>query len=171
MGMRVICHSAIVVMLTLMAVVCVDLVKVRPGYTHFLKKLGKSETLSFRSASVASSSLISGSATCRSVVFSVSHDASSASGVWECHGPAKFRYHYGADEAVYILEGVAEIEYLGKTFFLKPGDSTHFAAGSTAIWTVPEHVRKTFLLHDPGRGVKYIRRWLDLVPAHLCCSN
>src|SRR5258706_8967679 len=143
---------------TLTAVAAVNLVNTRPGYTEFLERLGKRQYVALKPAPINPSWIISGSPTCRSNVFDISHDLSSESGIWECHGPAKFMYHYGWDESAYILAGAAEIEYLGTQFSLAAGDSVHFAAGTTAIWTVPAHVQKTFRVYDPGRIVKYMRR-------------
>ncbi|PYU66020.1 MAG: hypothetical protein DMG56_01495 [Acidobacteria bacterium] len=143
---------------TLIAVSAAELVKTKSGYTDFLEKLGKREEVAFKEGTISPPSLISGSPTCRSKVFDRSHDKSSETGIWECHGPAKFNYYYGQDESIYIIAGAVEIEYLGKKFSLAAGDSTHFAADTTATWTIREHVRKVFRLYEPGRIVRYMRR-------------
>ena len=101
---------------------------------------------------------ISGTPTFRSNTFGTSQDHSSSSGIWECVGPTQFVWHYGTDETIYILEGSAEIEYLGKKFTLAAGDSTHFAAGTSANWVVRERIKKTWVLYDPGRLVRFMRR-------------
>jgi len=53
------------------------------------------------------------------------------------------------------------ISYLGKRLLLKAGDRTQFAAGTKAIWTVPNRVKKAYLIHDPGRLVRVIRKFLN----------
>ena len=151
-----ICFLAVVA--TLIAMAGLHLLNVKRGYTDFLRNPGKAEKIELKPAPINPSWIIAGSPICRSAVFDLSHDETSRSGIWECRGAAKFEWHYGMDEAIYILEGVAEIEYLGKKFTLTAGDSTHFAAGTKAIWVVHEHVRKTFRLHEPGRLIKFMRR-------------
>ena len=80
------------------------------------------------------------------------------SGLWECIGPAKFVWHYSVDEDIHVLEGSAEIEYLGNKFTLHAGDSTRFVSGTTATWVVNERVKKTFRIQNPGYLIKAMRR-------------
>ena len=102
--------------------------------------------------------MISGSPKIRVNEYGQSHYESFTSGIWECTGPAQFEWHYPVDESIYILEGAVQIEYLGKKFTLNAGDSTHFAAGTVAKWTVPERVKKTYAIYEPGRLVRLMRR-------------
>ena len=82
-------------------------------------------------------------------------------GLWSCDGPATFDWNYGVDETVHILEGMAQIEYLGETLILKAGDTAFFQAGTTATWIVPLRVSKSFVLHDPGLLSRMYRRVVD----------
>ncbi len=82
-------------------------------------------------------------------------------GLWSCDGPATFDWSYGVDETVHILEGMAQIEYLGETLVLKVGDTAFFQAGTKATWTVPQRVSKSFVLHDPGLLSRLYRRVVD----------
>jgi len=150
--------ASLVVLGTLIAVVATHLVEKKPGYTEYLERVGKADRLEFKDASIRPPHvMLSGKADCRAKIYHLSHDRSADAGIWECKGPAKFNYYYGMDESVYILAGTAEIEYLGKKFVLSAGDTTHFIQGTTATWSVPEHVRKTFTFHTPGRVVRYMR--------------
>jgi len=79
---------------------------------------------------------------------------------WECDGPARFLWHYGVDETIYILEGTAQKEYLGKTISLAAGDSLHLATETNATWTVDRYVKTTYGLDNPGRVVRVLRRLL-----------
>jgi uncharacterized cupin superfamily protein len=90
----------------------------------------------------------------------VSERPASRSGIWECTGPGQFRWEYSVDEAIYILEGSADIEYLGNRFTLSAGDSTKFIAGTSANWTVPNRIKKTFRIYDPGRLTTRLMRRL-----------
>jgi uncharacterized cupin superfamily protein len=79
-------------------------------------------------------------------------------GLWSCDGPATFEWTYGTDETIHLIEGVVEIDYLGKTLKLGPGDTAFFRAGTQATWTVRERAYKSFILHDPGRIARLYRR-------------
>ncbi len=149
---------------TVIAFAGVHLSRTTPGYVEFQEKLGKREYLAMKPSPIHSSWMISGTPVCNSTVFSREHDYSSPVGIWECRGPAKFSYQYAEDESIYIIAGKVEIEYLDKKFSLAAGDSAHFAAGTTATWTVPEYVRKTFRIHELGRIKRYLRRLVGQSP-------
>jgi uncharacterized cupin superfamily protein len=83
-------------------------------------------------------------------------------GLWSCDGPGTFEWTYGTDETIHLLEGAVEIDYLGKTLKLGPGDTAFFRAGTKATWTVRERAYKSFILHDPGRLARLYRRVLGV---------
>lgn len=99
---------------------------------------------------VNSSWVIEGKPNFRATEFFKSSDGKTTSGIFECDA-STFEWHYSHDEAIYILEGGVELEYLGKKFSLKAGDSAFFRAGTVARWKVPQHIRKTWTLYDAGR--------------------
>ena len=86
----------------------------------------------------------------RATEFFKSSDGKTSSGIFECDA-STFEWRYQLDEAVYILDGSVELDYQGKRFTLKAGDSAFFRAGTTAIWHVPSHIRKTWTLYDAGK--------------------
>lgn len=92
----------------------------------------------------------------RAAEFFKSHDGKTSSGIFECDGPSVFEWHYQLDESIYVLEGGVDIEYQGKKFSLKPGESAFFRAGTTALWHVPKGIRKTWTLHDAGKPARGI---------------
>jgi uncharacterized cupin superfamily protein len=102
--------------------------------------------------------ILEGSPTFSSTVFAQAPDGKSASGVWECVGPTRFRWRFDIDETVYLHEGLIHVEYEGERFTLRPGDRAHFNAGTSAVWQVPERARKSFTLREPGRLVRWVRR-------------
>ena len=44
-----------------------------------------------------------------------------------------------------------------------PGSVATFHAGTKAIWTVPEHAKKSYTLHHPDWAVRLTRRVLTAV--------
>jgi uncharacterized cupin superfamily protein len=85
-----------------------------------------------------------------------------SSGLWSCDGPAVFEWTYGTDETIHLLEGAVEIDYLGKTLKLAPGDTAFFRAGTKATWTIKDRAYKSFILHEPGRLARLYRRVLGV---------
>jgi uncharacterized protein len=151
-------HIVLTVVATLAVVLGIELLWLMPGYVDYREKLAKQERRELHPLAVDPSWVISGSPVFRANVFQRSRHAATLSGIWECVGPAKFEWHYGVDESIYILEGSVEIEYLGRRFRLTAGDSTHFAAGTTAVWMVADHVKKTYYINRPGRLTRVMRR-------------
>jgi uncharacterized cupin superfamily protein len=134
------------------------LIVAKPAYADYKEKLAKQEHVDLGPQVLDASWVISGSPKFRVNIFGQSSDKSAISGIWECTGPAQFEWHYGVDESIYILEGTVDIEYLGKKFTLRAGDSTHFAAGTKAKWTVSDRVKKTFAIYQVGRFTRLMRR-------------
>src|SRR5262245_30796528 len=118
------------------------LMRVKDGYLRIKERLGRKESIALGPYAVPASWVTSGSPVFRSNTFGQSQDRSTSSGLWECTGPAQFTWHYGTDETIYILEGSADVEYLGRRFTLRAGDCTDFAAGTTSNWTVSERVKR-----------------------------
>lgn len=91
----------------------------------------------------------------RATEFYRSADGSTTSGLFECDA-SEFEWHYDKDEAIYLLEGRVEMEYLGQRFTVTPGQRVFFKAGTVAKWHVIEKVRKTWTIYQPHR----LSRWL-----------
>ncbi|GAA0780103.1 DUF861 domain-containing protein [Roseibium denhamense] len=61
---------------------------------------------------------------------------------WSCTA-GKFRWHYFFDETVMFLEGEAFItDENGVEYHAVPGTTLSFKDGSSAVWVVPEYIRK-----------------------------
>ncbi|MFZ6874667.1 cupin domain-containing protein [Undibacterium sp. Di27W] len=90
----------------------------------------------------------------RATEFFKSHDGKTSSGIFECDGPSTFEWQYQFDETIYVLDGGVDIEYQGKKFSLKPGETALFRAGTTALWHVPKGIRKAWTLHDAGKPAR-----------------
>jgi len=104
----------------------------------------------------------SGTPNFRGTETSRSPGGDSVTGLWACDGPSTFEWQFGADETVYLLEGRVEVDYRGRHFTLTPGDTATFHAGTRAVWHVPQYAKKVFVLHQPGRLVRW---WRKLSPA------
>jgi uncharacterized protein len=149
---------AVAVALALAGIVFYHLVTARAAYTDYRSRLASAQPIALAPAPIPASWIVSGSPVFRANTFGRSDDRSTSTGIWECIGPGQFVWHYSTDETIYILEGSAEIEYLGKTFTLQAGESTHFAAGTMAKWHVRDRVKKTWTLYEPGKLARLMRR-------------
>jgi len=138
-------------------------VRVKDGFLRYKQVLARPSSVPLGLWEISSSQIISGSPVFHSNTFGRSYDGTTSSGLWECIGPAEFTWQYGIDETIYILEGSAEIEYLGRSFTLRPGDCTHFAARTVARWAVRERVKKSYTLYEPGQVVRKMRRIMRLL--------
>jgi uncharacterized cupin superfamily protein len=147
----------------LSAAVVAYLVHVKSSFLRYRQGVAQRSGMPLEPYTVSTDWIVSGSPVFRSNVFGNSHDKSTATGLWECAGPAEFIWHYGTDESIYILEGSADVEYLGRKFTLRPGDCTHFVLGTTAKWSVTDRVKKCYTLYEPGRLVRKVRRLLRLL--------
>jgi uncharacterized cupin superfamily protein len=104
-----------------------------------------------------------GNPVARAVILTSSPDERFSSGVWECTA-GKFRWVYGIDEVVHILEGNVTLhESGGSTYTLGPGDVAYFPLGLVTHWDVKHYVRKFFVARSPGgsRHVARLRQRLD----------
>ena len=87
-----------------------------------------------------------------------SPDGKTISGLWACDGPSTFEWRFHMDETVHLLEGQVEVDYQGRHFTLRPGDTATFHAGTQAVWHVPRNAKKAYTLYQPPRLVSLWRR-------------
>jgi len=142
---------------TLAVVLAIDLITEMPAYIDYKSGLPQKKRDEFEPTPIVPSWVISGSPVFHTAAFQHSPHWDAWSGIWECIGPAKFVWHYSVDEVIYVLEGSAEIEYLGSKFILNAGDSIRFVSGTIATWVVTDRVKKTFSDQKPGLLVKVMR--------------
>lgn len=68
---------------------------------------------------------------------------------WSC-SKGKFRWQFGWDETVLILEGEVIItDEAGNIYHGRPGVSLFFPAGTSSVWDVPNYVRKIAFNQKP----------------------
>jgi len=88
-----------------------------------------------------------------------SRDRFSHSVAWDCTA-GLFEWHYSEDETLVVLTGEAFICVNSeKERRIGPGDVVFFPAGSSAVWRVPEYIRKVAFMRRPipppfGFGVR-----------------
>lgn len=106
-------------------------------------------------------------ARCRS--WSDSSDGTTSALVWDCTA-GRFRWYFGGDEIVHILEGEVVVSGEGTPERrLGPGDAALFRAGTWSTWHVPAYVRKHAICHDclpaaiavPYRAARRARRLFE----------
>ncbi|MCB1494712.1 MAG: DUF861 domain-containing protein [Bauldia sp.] len=160
---RTVGGTIVTVVATLAIVGAVGLALKAPAVFGYKADLGVAQAHELQPSPIDPSWIISGDPEFNMTVFERSSFWATSSGIWECIGPGKFVWHYTVDEDIYILDGSAEIEYMGKTITLHPGESTRFVAGTSATWVVEDHIRKTFRIQNPGRIVKALRMVSDSI--------
>ncbi len=79
-----------------------------------------------------------------------SADGKTVSGLWSCEGPTTFEWRYDVDETIHVLEGEAEVEYLGHKVTLRSGDVYTFHTGTRAKWQVKGFIKKSWAVHTPN---------------------
>lgn len=105
--------------------------------------------------------VVEGNPQLKSSMFFQSLDGKISAGLWEATGPAKFKWQYGVDETVLVLEGSARLTYDGQTTEVNPGSSVFFRAGEEVLWEVPDRIKKTWVLHEPGMVARKLRPGLS----------
>ncbi len=92
--------------------------------------------------------ILEGNPIARATTLAVATDNTLSCAVWECSA-GKFKWVFGLDEIVQILEGEVVIEEQNpgrKVHTLRVGDIALFPDGLTAHWTVSKYVKK-FAIH------------------------
>ena len=93
--------------------------------------------------------VIDGAPHARLAEHSKSHDEASATAVWDCTA-GTFRWFFGWDETVVILEGSVHITAEdGTQRLLSAGDIAYFKAGTWATWNIDQYVRKVAFVRRP----------------------
>ncbi|MFC5453831.1 cupin domain-containing protein [Prosthecobacter fluviatilis] len=92
--------------------------------------------------------ILEGNPIARATTLAIAPDQTLSCAVWECSA-GKFKWVFGLDEIIQILEGEVVIEEQTperKVHTLRVGDTALFPDGLTTHWTVTNYVRK-FAIH------------------------
>jgi uncharacterized protein len=105
--------------------------------------------------------VLSGEPLARARTWSVSADGTTTHWMWECTA-GSFRWWFGFDETVSIVEGSVRVEVDGEEpISLAVGDAAYFPAGRWSTWTVDEYVRKHAVLRVPvPRSMAFVSKVL-----------
>ncbi len=105
--------------------------------------------LQLRAAPINPEWIISGDPQARAADHSRSGDRASSTAIWDCTA-GEFRWFFGWDETVYILEGEVHVTADdGAVSVLRVGDVAYFRAGTWATWRVDNYVRKVAFMRRP----------------------
>lgn len=86
--------------------------------------------------------ILEGSPQARSCEQSASGDRAAFTAIWDCTA-GEFRWYFGWDETVYILEGEVHVtDADGKHRTLKAGDVAYFRGGTWATWKIDHYLKK-----------------------------
>ncbi|MBX5103744.1 cupin domain-containing protein [Rhizobium lentis] len=108
-----------------------------------------SDLLPLKSTPINPDWIISGNPEARTAEHSRGHDEASLTAIWDCSA-GEFRWYFGWDETVMILEGDVHITAEdGTERTLRAGDVAFFAGGTWARWRVDTYVRKVAFLRKP----------------------
>jgi len=93
-------------------------------------------------ADITPSDIMAGTPQARALELFRSADGLCVATCWDCSA-GTFRWYFGVDETVQILEGRVTVTYEDDSVVtLGVGDVAHFPAGSEAVWHVETYVRK-----------------------------
>ncbi|MBA5775953.1 DUF861 domain-containing protein [Stappia sp. F7233] len=109
-----------------------------------------------RDAPIRRAWLIEGEPVARVASLGRGADGLATLATWDCTA-GRFRWYYGGDEAVYILEGEVTVTAPdGVTRTLRAGDTAWFPAGQWFEWHVPTYVRKIAFCRDvPPPAIRF----------------
>jgi uncharacterized protein len=108
-----------------------------------------SDHLPMKSTPINPDWVVSGDPQARTGEHSRGHDDASLTAIWDCTA-GEFRWFFGWDETVMILEGEVHITADdGTERTLGAGDVAFFAGGTWASWRVDNYVRKVAFLRKP----------------------
>ncbi|MBC2885371.1 cupin domain-containing protein [Ochrobactrum sp. CM-21-5] len=86
--------------------------------------------------------VLQGNPQARSCEQSASADCAAYTAIWDCTA-GTFRWYFGWDETVYILEGEVHVtDADGGTRTLRAGDVAYFRGGTWAIWKIDTYLKK-----------------------------
>ena len=92
-------------------------------------------------------------------VTSTSPSGTISSGVWCCE-PSRFTFIYDVDEYVHIVSGRVTVMANTHVHELSAGSTAMFPRGLHTEWTVHEAIHKVFVLRNPPKWKRRLRRLL-----------
>jgi len=110
---------------------------------------GAADDMILRPSPIEPSWIISGEPVARLAEHSRGQDDAAVTAIWDCTSGA-FRWQFGWDETVMILEGDVHVTSEdGTERLLQAGDVAYFPGGSSAIWRIETYVKKIAFCRKP----------------------
>lgn len=110
---------------------------------------GTPQMMEMKPLPIEPSWILSGDPQARAAAHSKAEDECAATGVWDCTA-GSFRWFFGWDETVVILEGEVHVTADdGSERTLRAGDVAYFKGGTWATWQIDSYVRKVAFLRKP----------------------
>ncbi|WP_117193086.1 cupin domain-containing protein [Rhizobium terrae] len=107
------------------------------------------DALEMKPLPIEPSWVLSGNPQARAAAHSKAADECAATGVWDCTA-GSFRWFFGWDETVVILEGEVDVTAEdGTQRILRAGDVAYFKGGTWATWRIDNYVKKVAFLRKP----------------------
>ena len=107
------------------------------------------DALEMKPLPIEPSWVLSGNPQARAASHSKADDQCAATGIWDCTA-GSFRWFFGWDETVVILEGEVHVTADdGTQRTLRAGDVGYFKGGTWATWRIDNYVRKVAFLRKP----------------------
>lgn len=105
--------------------------------------------MELKDAPIEPSWILAGSPRARLAEHSRSADEAAVTAVWDCT-EGQFRWYFGWDETVIILEGEVHVTAEdGTERVLKTGDIAYFKGKTWATWTIETYVKKIAFVRKP----------------------
>ena len=93
--------------------------------------------------------VISGDPVARAAIHSHADDKCATTSIWDCTA-GQFRWFFGWDEIVVILEGEVHVTGEdGTSRILRKGDLAYFKGGTWATWQIDNYVKKIAVTRKP----------------------
>ena len=107
------------------------------------------DTLELASAPIKPLWILEGNPEARAHQHSASADLAASTAVWDSTA-GTFRWYFGWDETVYIIEGDVDVtDEDGKTTKLRKGDIAYFRGDTWATWKIDKYVKKVAFMRRP----------------------
>lgn len=108
-----------------------------------------SGAMAMQPAPIEPSWIISGAPIARKAEHSRSDDEAAVTAIWDCTA-GEFRWYFGWDETVTILEGEVHVTAEdGTRRTLRAGDVAFFAGGTWATWRIDNYLKKVAVCRKP----------------------
>lgn len=128
--------------------------------------------MELKSAPINPDWVLEGNPQARSSEQSASKDRAAYTAIWDCTA-GTFRWYFGWDETVYILEGEVHVtDADGGTRTLRTGDVAYFRGGTWATWKIDTYLRKVaFMRRTLPAPASFIYRASDAIKRRLSRRN